>query len=370
MLNKIFLAKRMNKKMFAPYYSKVLYSGFDKADFERDRNIKLLENLLSLKLNQDYIDKSSLLLYNCRKTRNYPLKRKNLKKTVYMYDKENNLYITFPKFNSVDKNNKFKTIDSSSREVNNYFITDKKTLDDDDNFEQLRQNINQEIENINFMTLSNNEDYEDEEIRKKGKILYKLLKTKYSNNGSENDRYHKSLPKIQNRKDKEKMLFIKRVSDIDPILGKNFHENKTRILTDNQKLNLYYLSKLELFNSINKLNEKKEILDKSKNKSTKKNKLMIKDLFHYDKDKWKKLNKQKNFNENEAKINEFNEKNKKKLFDLKSSIEKLESEKLKTESDVKQTISNIDNFLQKNASPLTIQYNQEKLLKNKNRKKV
>ena len=55
---------------------------------------------------------------------------------------------------------------------------------------------------------------------------------------------------------------------------------------------------------------------------------------------------------------------------LKSSIEKLESEKLKTESDVKQTISNIDNFLQKNASPLTIQYNQEKLLKNKNRKKV
>ena len=98
MLNKIFIAKRMNKNTFEPYYAKVLYSGYDKADFEKDRKLKLLENLFSLKLDQDYIDKSSLLLYNGRKTRNYPLKRKYLKKTIYQYDEDNNLYITFPKF--------------------------------------------------------------------------------------------------------------------------------------------------------------------------------------------------------------------------------------------------------------------------------
>ena len=62
-------------------------------------------------------------------------------------------------------------------------------------------------------------------------------------------------------------------------------------------------------NYVDKLNIKREILDKRKNKNMNKNKLMIKDLFHYDKDKWKKINKQKNFNENKAKINEFNEKN-------------------------------------------------------------
>ena len=84
-----------------------------------------------------------------------------------------------------------------------------------------------------------------------------------------------------------------------------------------------------MFNYVDKLNIKREILDKSKNKNMNKNKLMIKDLFHYDKDKWKKINKQKNFNENEDKINEFNEKNRKKLFNLKNSIINLNLKKLK-----------------------------------------
>ena len=375
MLNKTFIAKRMNKNTFEPYYAKVLSSGYDKADFEKDRKLKLLENLFSLKLYQDYIDKNSLLLYNGRKTRNYPLKRKYLRKIIYQYDEDNNLYITFPKFKSVDKNSKdkFKTIESVPRKLNDYFITDKKSLDDeDDYFEKLRENINQELDNnINFKTISNNDEYNDE-IKEKEKRLYKLLSTKYYNNTYENNKYNnKSLPKILNKKNKEDNSFLKRISDIDPVLGRNIYENKSRILTKNQKLNLLYLSELEMFNYVDKLNIKREILDKSKNKNMNKNKLMIKDLFHYDKDKWKKINKQKNFNENEAKINEFNEKNRKKLFNLKNSIDKLESEKIKTESDVQQTISNIDDFLQNNASPLTRQYNQEKSIKNsKIRKKV
>ena len=244
--------------------------------------------------------------------------------------------------------------------------------DEDDYFEKLRENINQELDNnINFKILSNNDEYIDE-IKEKEKRLYKLLSTKYYNNTYENNKYNnKSLPKILNKKNKEDNSFLRRISDIDPVLGRNIYENKLKILTKNQKLNLLYLSELEMFNYVDKLNIKREILDKSKNKNMNKNKLMIKDLFHYDKDKWKKINKQKNFNENEAKINEFNEKNRKKLFNLKNSIDKLESEKIKTESDVQQTISNIDDFLQNNASPLTRQYNQEKSIKNsKIRKKV
>ena len=62
---------------------------------------------------------------------------------------------------------------------------------------------------------------------------------------------------------------------------------------------------------------------------------------------------------------------KKIVFNLKNSIDKFESEKIKTESDVQQTISNIDDFLQNNDSPLTRQYNQEKSIKDsKIRKKV
>ncbi len=362
----------MSKNKFDPLYSKVLSSGYDKIDFERDRKIKLLENLFSLKLDQDYIDKSSLLLYNAHKTKNYPLKRKYLKNTIYNYDKDNNLYITFPKFKSVDKNmkEKSKTIEYLSKERNKYFITDKNNLDDD-NFENLQEKINQELENnyLNFKTISNDDDNENEEFNEKGKKLYKLLKTKYPYNTTEN-KNSQSLPKIQNNK-KGDLLLIKRITDIDPILGNNIYQNKAKILTKKQKLNLFYLSELGVFNSLDKINLKRNILSKSKNKNIKKDKLLIKDLFHYDKEKWRKINHDMNYNENEAKIDEFNEKNRKKLLNMKNTIDKLQTEKNKTEVSVQETISNIDDFLQKNSSPLFFNYTSEKTIrsfKTKNKK--
>ena len=365
-MNKIFISKRLNKNNVNPKYSKVLSSGYDKIDYEKGKNLKLLERLFSLKLNQDYIDKSSLLLYNSRKTRNYPLKRMHLKKTVYNYDENNNLFITFPKFNSVTKNikeEKFKTIENLPR-PKNYFITDKNNLEDE-NIEDLRRKINIEIgfNDPNYKTISSKEDIEDEEeINKKGEKLYKLLKTNYNNN------YNKSLPKIENRNtNREESLFIKRITDIDPILGNKIYNNKFRNLTKKQRLNLQYLSELDVFNSINILNSKKEILNKSKNKdynnNKNKNNLLIKDLFYYDENKWKKYFKKNNFDENKEKINEFNEKNKKKLLNLKNTIDKLENEKLKTEIDVQETISNIDLFLQKNSSSLILNNMRDKSIK-------
>lgn len=357
MLNKIFISKRMNKNNFAPLKSKVLSSGYDHIDFERDRKLKLLENLFSLKLDKEHIDKSSLLLYNCKKTKNYPLKRKYLKKTVYNYDEDNNLYITFPKFNSVGKKlkDKSKTIECLPKEAKNYFITDKNTLDDDDNIEDLRKKINEDLENnnynYNYNTISNNEDTNEEDRR--GKLLYKLLKTKYTKNDNPSENNRDYLPRILN-KGKEELSMLKRISDVDPMLGRKIYENRVKSLTKKQKLDLLYLSELELFNSLDKLNTKKDLLNKSKNSNSnsRKKKLLIKDLFHYDKKKWNKLNYDKKMNENEAIINELNEKNKEKLSHLKSTIDKLEYEKMKTEIDVKETINNINLFLEKNGTPL------------------
>ncbi len=355
MLNKIFIAKKLSKYPFDPMYSKVLYSGFDRVDFERDRELKLLQNLFSLKLDQEHIDKSSLLLYNCRKTRNYPLKRKYLKNTVYNYDKDNNLYITFPKFKSVGKT---MTIDALPQKRNKYFITDKNTLDDD-NFESLRQKINADLEN-NFRTIPNNDDYEDME---KGRKLYKLLRTKYPYHTIDNnDNNFQSLPKIQNKNIEDKKL-LKRIMDIDPVLGSNIYQNKVKLLTKKQQLNLLYLNELDVFNSMDKLNIKREMLNKSKNKSVKKEKLLIQDLFYYDKEKWRKINREKNYNENEAKIDEYNAKNKNKLINMKNTIEKLQAEKVKTEMCVKETLSNIDQFLQKNPNPLNVRYPSDKTQK-------
>lgn len=366
MLSKIFLTKCTNKNNFDPIRSKVLSSGYDNNDYKRERKMKLLENLFNLKLDKEYIDKFSLLLYNYKKTKNYPLKRKNLKKTIYKYDEDNNLYLTFPKFNSVDKNKeKFKTIDYSSQVKGHYFITDKNALDDEDNLEDLRRKINEEIENnnnINFKTISNNEDIENEEIENKGKKLYNLLKTKYSH-----DIYKKdgpSLPRIINKKTKEDSSIIKRISDIDPILGRKIYENNIKFLTKNQKLNFFYLSELEVFNSMDKLSIKKHLLNKNKfNSCNKKNKLLIKDIFHYDKNKWNKISLERKYNENEAKINEFNEKNRQKLLNLKNNIDKLENEKFKTEIDVQETLNKIDLFMKKNASPLSTQYLKERSIK-------
>ena len=343
----------MSKDAFDPLYTKVLSSGFDKPDFERDKNLKLLENLFCLKFDQDYIDKSSLLLYNSPKTRNYPQKRKKLRKTIYNYDENNNLYITFPKFNSVDRPIKKNAQTVEAQGIKNYFITDKNEFEDE-NLEELRQKINQEInnENPNYRTISNNEDLEYDENDKKGRKLYKLLKTKYDT----------TLPKIENN-NKERALMLKKINDIDPILGKKINENQAKALTKTQQMNLFYLSELDVFNSMDKLNSKKAILNSYKYKNNKKIKLPIKDLFYYDKDKWNKFNHERNFNENEAKINEINQKNRERLDNLKSSIDKLEYEKNRTESDVHETLSKIEHFLKNNASSITRKMMTEKSLR-------
>lgn len=376
MLNKIFISQGKTKDIFDPLYSKVLSSGFDKIDFERDREIKLLQNLFSRKFDQDYINKCSVLLYRCKKTNNYPVKRMHIKKTIYNFDENNDLYITLPKFNSFNKNmkEKSKTIDYSTKEINNYFITDKNefTEKEDKYFDNLRKKINEGIENdnLNFNTIDN--EGVEEEISHKEKRLYNILKTRYPTLPNEN---HTSitLPKIVEKKNREEILLKKRIMDIDPILGKKINQNKANTLTKNQQLNIFYLSELDVYNNLDKLNKKKIILNRSKNQFLRKNKILLKDLFHYDKEKWAKISYERNFNVNEAKIKEYNEENRQKLDYFKNNIDKLEAEKDKTEKDVQETLSHIESFLQKNSASISTTPVNEKILtqksfKSKNRK--
>ena len=376
MLNKIFISQGKNKDIFDPLYSKVLSSGFDRIDFERDRELKLLQNLFSRKFDQDYIDKCSLLLYRCKKTKDYPVKRMHIKKAIYKFDENNDLYITLPKFNSLNKNmkEKSKTIDYSAKEINNYFITDKNefTEKEDKYFDDLRKKINEGIENdnLNFNTI-NNEEVE-EEISQKEKRLYNILKTRYPTMPNDN---HASinLPKIVDKKNREEILLQRRIMDIDPILGQKINQNKANTLTKNQQLNIFYLSELDVYNNLDKLNKKKIILNKSKNQFLRKNKILLKDLFHYDKEKWSKISYERNFNVNEAKIKEYNEENRQKLNYFKNNIDKLEVEKDKTEKDVQEALSHIETFLQKNSAsisttPVNEKIQTQKSFKSKNKK--
>ena len=369
MLNKIFVSSGSHKNIFTPINAKVLSSGYDINDFERERKLKVLKNL-SKKYDKDYIDKCTLLLYRSKKTKDYALKRQNIAKTIYKYDENKDLYVTLPKFKSVHKNMKKKQKTTEYFPKGNYFITDKNQFTEKENeyFEQLKNNINEgfENDNYNFNTISNNNGF-DEEISEKEQRLYNLLKTRYPkntdininiNDNSGKNKILKNLPKILYNKKREEMLLQKRISDLDPKLGKKIKENKTNFLTKDQQFKIYYLSELKVYdfldnmkNKIHKLNKSKS---QSKNSFLKREKLIINDLFHYDKDKWAKISYNKNFNDNETKIKEYNEDNTKKLMHFKSTLSNLEAIKIKTEFDIKEIISNIDTFLQRNASTKSI----------------
>ena len=75
MLNKIFVSSGSHKNIFTPINAKVLSSGYDINDFERERKLKVLKNL-SKKYDKDYIDKCTLLLYRSKKTKKKKKKRK------------------------------------------------------------------------------------------------------------------------------------------------------------------------------------------------------------------------------------------------------------------------------------------------------
>ena len=179
----------------------------------QESQMDLLYNLTKNKLNQDYINKLSQLLYDCKSVKNYSYKRINLDKAIYKYNKNNELYITLPNFNFKNKsvtydnsiNNKNSSIQHFTENGSNYLTNDtnynisynnpnipkkdnnKKKLNLNDIFgkreeEQLNKTIKKLLLNENL------------DISKKTqKLIFDQLNMKYKFEGSENIS-HKIVP--------------------------------------------------------------------------------------------------------------------------------------------------------------------------------
>lgn len=206
-MNKIFENKerKNNLKKNTPFpYLK------SSVEYEKDREIKIIEGLSEKKLSKDYIDKLTVLLYNSKNKENYSKKRNNIKKAIYKLDDNNELYLTLPKLNKNKKiginNNYAKT---ETTEYSNNKPTSnpspKELYDDEDILDENIKEILYDNEDKNNI----NKKLEEEE---KGKILFEQLKTRYEgfdlgenrennmeNNVNNKKSKYKSLPKLQKK---------------------------------------------------------------------------------------------------------------------------------------------------------------------------
>jgi len=280
-----------------------------------------------------------------------------LQKTIYKYDDKNKLYLTLPKLrnkngNQNPINNNFNaylktdTTEYTTDKVTNNILTKQYSEEDD----ILDENIKE--------ILYDNENDDEEDA--KGKILYDRLKTKYdifeNEENNNTQRNYKSLPKINKKKNKKNKKQIpseykliatpQQISEFDYNLGKSFINGNLRYLTRKQKEKLAYIAELNLFNSIDRIKEKTDIIKEIKTGSqNRKTILMPIDFFKYDAAKWKKISNEKNKNLNNIAIHELNDKNREKLNSMRDYINKLNVDAFIADKEVNKTISNINNFL-------------------------
>ena len=333
-----------------------------RGESEKDHEIKLLEDLFNKKLSQDYIDKLSILLYNSKNKTDYPQKRNNLKKTIYKYDDNNELTLTLPKLRNKKENKNF---------MNNNFKDYTKTETTEYTNNKMTNNPfqRQYTEENNILDESIKEIlYDNEEKDKieedKGKILYDQLKTRYNmfefDENGENKNNSKSLPKIKKNKkqipSEYKLIATpQQISQFDYNLGKSFTNGNLRYLTRQQKEKLAYIAELNLFNSIDRLKEKTDIIKEIKTGSqNKKTILMPIDFFKYDAAKWKKISNERNKNLNNIAIHELNDKNREKLNSMRDYINKLNVDAFIADKEVNKTISNINSFLSRYGVDATV----------------
>ena len=271
------------------------------------------------------------------------------------------MYLTLPKLRNKNGNKnainnnfnaylKTDTTEYTTDKVTNNILTKQYSEEDND---ILDQNIKE------ILYDNDNGDEEDE----KGKILYDRLKTKYDIFENEENistqKNYKSLPKInKNKKNKKNKKQIpseykliatpQQISEFDYNLGKSFINGNLRYLTRQQKEKLAYIAELNLFNSIDRIKEKTDIIKEIKTGSqNRKTILMPIDFFKYDAVKWKKISNEKNKNLNNIVIHELNDKNREKLNGMGDYINKLNVDAFIADKEVNKTISNINNFLSK-----------------------
>ena len=245
-------------------------------------------------------------------------------------------------------NNKTNYIGTNT-ETTNYTNTKNKIAYTNDNFNYKEESPLDEL-NENIKEILYEQDKNEEE---KGKKLYEKLKTRYNSfdiTKTKENKNRKNWTKIKKRNIPSNYQLIatpQQISEFDYYLGQAFIKGKFRFLTNKQRENLGYIGELNLFNSINRIKEKQNMIKEMKNEKKGKNPLLPIDVFKYDAEKWKKYTKERNKNNNDVVINELNEKNRIKLDNMKEYIEKLNLDADIYDKDVNNIINNIDKFLEK-----------------------
>ena len=283
--------------------------------------LKRIESLQPKKFSKYYLEKFCTILSesNLNTSEKYFIQRKNLRHNIKNLKKEpKDFYITSRYFE--EKNNK-----NNRNEIYNTDIYQDYILSE---------------EKEGFLT--NNNNYEEE----REKLLYEKLKTRknFYNKGS-NDNHNINIDSFI-KKNKQNILSPNIIKNFDANLAKAIENNKIDKLTENQIKNLNYISDLNLFDSIDTLNKKKEILKKIKNQKYKKYLNNI-SLFQYDSKKWIERRKELNKNINEIMFNKFNEENHKYLSSMRKGIEKTNENAKKIELNLNKFFNEVDNFIEK-----------------------
>ena len=367
MLSKIFECQKksrsLKKRNEVPQKSQQIgYSS------EKQHQINFLHDLFRKKLNEDYLKKLSLLLYSSKYTPNYAAKRNNIAQTVYKFDDKNELYLTLPKINNNQNYNEgYDGYIKTEANVNEYFI------ENENNHPEFSKEEYEDIldDSIKEILYNDNNINGDEE---RAKLLYEKLQTKYENFDYSNSK-NKKLPKISSNVNNSasipseyKLIATpKQISEFDYNLGKSFVNGNLQYLTKSQKEKLAYIAEFNLFNSIDRINKKKTMLNNMKNNNrseSRKKGLMNIDFFNYNGKKWKKITEERNKNLNEIAINKINDDNKNQLSRMKDNVTKISGDAYWADKDVNKAIEDINGFLRKNGLERDVLSNKNIITKN------
>ena len=162
----------------------------------------------------------------------------------------------------------------------------------------MRKNIQEMTETIKEkLRVFNELNDKKEEEEQKGKVLFDKLKTRYESFNFDDKKRYKSLPKLKKKLIPSEYKLIatpQQISEFDYNLGRSFVNGNLKYLTKNQKEKLTYIAELNIFNSIDRIKDKTNIIKEIKNDNkNKKIKLMPIDFFKYDAEKWKKFSEER-----------------------------------------------------------------------------
>ena len=388
-LNAIFPKELLNDKKYINNFAHAKFKSVGYSEgtsLKKKYEMKRMHNYFGQKLNSDYLYRLSLLLYTFKKneTKNYPYKRKHLNKLILKFDdKEGDYRITLSEFLKKklwDKlSNKNKLLGSLSAGAVNLKSTPKfmkkNTITKID--KEILQNkdiitYNDESNHISNLFETSIIDYKNisEEQQKN---MYDLLKTKYfykdnkpipsyenliENNFNYNTITARKtiLPNIYNRcfsdtnikkSSYDIIASIDKIKEFDPVLGKSFMEGKFRKLTERQKKSLLYISDINVFNYINKLKEKQNILNKLKGYENKKISLNELDFFRLKKNKFHKTTSVNKITTQNIEPDNLTQDINVKMMQMKSGIDTITTERDMLEMEVSRLVEQIELFMGK-----------------------